>query len=97
MVDIDEQTSAPRSAARLSAGATGRSERAATSQTRATSDAVLDMTIQAFGHIDVLVNNAGITRDGYLAKMSVADFELGPRRFPQGRVARDPCRGAQVP
>jgi len=32
-------------------------------------------TLEAFGRIDVLVNNAGVTRDKYIAKMSVADFE----------------------
>jgi 3-oxoacyl-[acyl-carrier protein] reductase len=34
--------------------------------------AVLD----EFGRIDVLVNNAGVTRDGYIAKLSEADFDL---------------------
>ena len=28
------------------------------------------------GRIDVLVNNAGVTRDGYIAKLSEADFDL---------------------
>ena len=38
-------------------------------------DALVATTLAAFGQIDVLVNNAGITRDRYMAKMSVADFE----------------------
>ena len=29
-----------------------------------------------FGRLDTLVNNAGITRDSYIAKMSIEDFEL---------------------
>jgi 3-oxoacyl-[acyl-carrier protein] reductase len=37
--------------------------------------ALLDATLDAFGGIDVLVNNAGITRDSYMSKMSVSDFE----------------------
>lgn len=28
------------------------------------------------GRVDVLVNNAGVTRDGYIAKLSEADFDL---------------------
>ena len=31
--------------------------------------------LQAHSHLDVLVNNAGITRDGLLLRMSEADFE----------------------
>jgi 3-oxoacyl-[acyl-carrier protein] reductase len=37
--------------------------------------AVVAATLEAFGRIDVLVNNAGITRDGYIARMSVSDFD----------------------
>lgn len=32
--------------------------------------------LDRFGKLDVLVNNAGVTRDGYLTKMSEADFDL---------------------
>lgn len=32
-------------------------------------------TAEKFGQIDVLVNNAGITRDGLLARMSAEDFD----------------------
>ena len=32
-------------------------------------------TVEKFGQIDVLVNNAGITRDGLLARMSAEDFD----------------------
>lgn len=37
--------------------------------------AVIERGLEAFGRIDVLVNNAGVTRDRYLSKMSVEDFE----------------------
>lgn len=32
--------------------------------------AMIDATLEAFGRIDVLINNAGITRDGWLVKMT---------------------------
>ena len=37
--------------------------------------ALFDAAAEAFGRVDVLVNNAGITRDGLLLRMSEADFD----------------------
>ena len=36
---------------------------------------LFDAAVKAFGRVDVLVNNAGITRDGLLLRMSEADFD----------------------
>ena len=38
-------------------------------------DALVKSTMEAFGKIDVLVNNAGIIRDGLLVRMSDADWD----------------------
>lgn len=32
--------------------------------------------LDRFGRLDLLVNNAGVTRDGYIAKLTEADFDL---------------------
>ncbi len=37
--------------------------------------AMIDKTMESFGRVDVLVNNAGITRDGLLIRMSEDDFD----------------------
>jgi 3-oxoacyl-[acyl-carrier protein] reductase len=42
---------------------------------RATVDAMVDSVRAEWGRIDVLVNNAGITKDARLAKMSSAQFD----------------------
>lgn len=39
-------------------------------------DRTVAATVEAFGSLDVLVNNAGVTRDSYLHKMSEADWDL---------------------
>lgn len=38
-------------------------------------DAALDLCVESFGGLHVMVNNAGITRDGTMRKMSIEDFE----------------------
>ncbi len=38
-------------------------------------NALIAAAIETFGSVDVLVNNAGITRDGLAARMSDADFD----------------------
>ena len=39
-------------------------------------EALADAAVSAFGSLDIWVNNAGITRDNRMAKMSMNDFEL---------------------
>jgi 3-oxoacyl-[acyl-carrier protein] reductase len=38
-------------------------------------DAMVDGVVDQFGKIDILINNAGITKDSFLTKMSVEDFQ----------------------
>jgi 3-oxoacyl-[acyl-carrier protein] reductase len=37
---------------------------------------LVQICLDRFGKLDALVNNAGVTRDGYMSKMTVADFDL---------------------
>jgi 3-oxoacyl-[acyl-carrier protein] reductase len=37
---------------------------------------VVQLALDRFGRVDVLVNNAGVTRDGYISKLNEADFDL---------------------
>lgn len=37
--------------------------------------ALVQACLDRFGRVDVLVNNAGVTRDGYLAKLAESDFD----------------------
>lgn len=65
-------------AAQRSAEAIGPPERAVGAGCDVTDEgdmtSLVDRCRQAFGRVDVLVNNAGITRDFTMRKMSVADF-----------------------
>ncbi|RLQ97252.1 3-oxoacyl-ACP reductase FabG [Falsibacillus albus] len=38
-------------------------------------DRMVEQVISTYGKIDILINNAGITRDGMLAKLSTSDFQ----------------------
>lgn len=38
-------------------------------------DEMMDAAFQEYGHVDVVVNNAGITRDNLVARMKPQDFE----------------------
>jgi 3-oxoacyl-[acyl-carrier protein] reductase len=39
-------------------------------------DEMVDKVLAAYGKIDILINNAGITKDAMLSKLSVEDFKL---------------------
>ena len=58
---------------------------------------VVQECLDRFGRVDVLVNNAGVTRDGYISKLSEADFDLVRRREPQGSLAGHQGGRAPVP
>lgn len=38
--------------------------------------AIVQACLDRFGRVDLLVNNAGVTRDGYISKLGVEDFDL---------------------
>ncbi len=42
---------------------------------RASTDAMAEAAVDVFGQIDILINNAGITRDATLKKLSEEDFD----------------------
>ncbi len=37
---------------------------------------LVQVCLDRFGRLDVLINNAGVTRDGYISRLSEADFDL---------------------
>lgn len=39
------------------------------------SEEMVDLIIKKYGHIDILINNAGIRKDGFLAMMSETDWD----------------------
>lgn len=42
---------------------------------RESAQQLIDITVETYGGIDILINNAGITRDAMLAKMEPSDFQ----------------------
>jgi 3-oxoacyl-[acyl-carrier protein] reductase len=42
---------------------------------RASVDRMVQQTVNTFGKVDILINNAGITRDAMLTKMTIEDFQ----------------------
>lgn len=42
----------------------------------AASETVVDQVVQDFGKVDILINNAGITRDNLLMRMTESDWDL---------------------
>jgi NAD(P)-dependent dehydrogenase (short-subunit alcohol dehydrogenase family) len=50
----------------------------------ATADALVAKAVQSFGHLDVMVTNAGVLRDGVLWKMTDDDFDLVIRTHLRG-------------
>jgi len=38
--------------------------------------ALFDRTVEKFGHVDILINNAGVTRDGLMIRMDEKDWDL---------------------
>src|SRR5437763_10658018 len=49
---------------------------------------LVQQAVDSFGKLDVLVNNAGILRDGMLFKMTEADFDAVIRVHLKGTLAR---------
>ncbi len=58
--------------------ATGRKSLAVKANVAASADviAMIDQVVQKFGKIEILVNNAGITRDGLILRMKDEDWDL---------------------
>ncbi len=38
--------------------------------------ALFDQSVEKFGHVDILINNAGVTRDGLMIRMDEKDWDL---------------------
>ena len=50
--------------------------------------ALVDDTVERFGDLHAVVNNAGFLRDRMLTSMTEDDFDVGDRRPPEGHVHR---------
>ena len=72
--DVDEEEAATVAAAIETQGGTARAVSLDVANHESV-DACIARTVAEFGHVDVLVNNAGILRDARLVKMSAEDFD----------------------
>jgi 3-oxoacyl-[acyl-carrier protein] reductase len=71
-IDVDRARAA---AAGLSAGGTSAVAHACDVTSEADMEALIGSCVEQYGSIDVMVNNAGITRDSTMRTMSVEDFK----------------------
>ena len=53
--------------------------------------AIVQTAIDAFGRVDIIINNAGILRDTSFKNMTPDQLEPGARRPPAGRLLRHPA------
>ena len=53
--------------------------------------AIVQTAVDAFGRVDIVINNAGILRDKSFHNMTPDLLEPGARRAPEGRVQRHPA------
>ena len=74
VLDLDE--GAASEAAAKPRGRGSRSASAATSATPASAEAAVERVVEELGGIHILVNNAGITRDNLLFKLTEEDWDL---------------------
>ncbi|WP_078408618.1 3-oxoacyl-ACP reductase FabG [Priestia abyssalis] len=74
LVDFDEKTGTQRVEELRDAGGDAEFFKVNVAD-RNSVDAMVNGVIERFGKIDILINNAGITRDGFLTKLSVEDFQ----------------------
>lgn len=74
LVDFDQETGAKRVEELREAGGDAEFFKVNVAD-RNDVDAMVNGVIERFGQIDILINNAGITRDGFLTKLSVEDFQ----------------------
>jgi 3-oxoacyl-[acyl-carrier protein] reductase len=74
LVDFDEKTGTQRVEELRDAGGDAEFFKVNVAD-RSSVDAMVNGVIERFGKIDILINNAGITRDGFLTKLSAEDFQ----------------------